>query len=138
MSETGDSGGEPRSLSGKLFEPSEAEIRAIRKAIFCRNKVRFRAQLPSLDVQATLDQEVHRLRVRKFEALLRPYLRKAYEETPGSPGIAGRLHQRMKAREKALRAMEADLGISLDRRDGKVDMATFILQYSRPTRLPPR
>lgn len=121
-----------------MFEPSDAEIAAPRKAIQRRNKVRFRAQLPRLDVQGTLEQEVNRLRVRKFEAMLRPYLRKAYRETPGTPGIAGRLHQRMKAREKALRAMEADLGISLDRRNGKVDMATFILQYSRPTRLPPR
>lgn len=121
-----------------MFEPSEAEITALRKAILRRNKVRCRAQLPTLDVQATIEQEVKTLRVRKFEAMLRPYLTKAYRDTPGFPGVAGRLRQSMKARKKAVRAMQADLGFTPEPRNGSVNLVSFLSEYLRPGRLPPR
>lgn len=120
-----------------VLEPTEAEILELHQEILLRDDVRRRAQLPRLDVKAVLQQEIEKLRNRKFETMLRPYLTKAYQDTPGCPGVAGRLRQSMKAREKALRAMEADIGVTPEPRNGSVILVSFLSEYSRPGRLPP-
>jgi preprotein translocase subunit SecB len=78
-----------------------------------------------------------KLRDRKFESALRPYLVEAYRETPGTPGIAGRLKQSIGARQMAIRAMETDLRITVDEEAGQVNLVRFLLEYSQRGVFPP-
>ena len=131
MSSTGDVGGVRRSLKARIFEPTETEIADLHQDILRRNEVRRGASLPLLEVDVTLRDEVVKLRHRKFESALRPYLVEAYRETPGTPGLAGRLKQSIAAKQAAIAAMKADLGIAVSEDAGEIDLLSFILGYGQ-------
>jgi len=87
------------------IEPTAMERLAILEALWRRNKIRAIAQLPRLDVPTEFFASIQRLRNKKFDRLLKPFLDQAMATTPGTPGIAGRLKQRL----EAVRLAEAGL-----------------------------
>lgn len=90
------------------IEPTSQERQAILEELWLRNRIRADAKLARLDVPMEFSVSVRRLRMKKFDQHLKPFLEHAMATTPGSPGIAGRLKQRRDAvRQAEDRLMEA-------------------------------
>ena len=57
------------------------------------------------DVPSEYERELQRLREKHYQNALRPYLEKALRDIKGSPGVAGRSIQRLRATERAQEAL---------------------------------
>ena len=92
-------------------EPTAEEKLAILEALWRRNRTRADARLPRLDVPTEYFATVQRLRIKRFEQRLSPFLDRAMIETSGHPGIAGRMKQRREALHKAETWLLASTGV---------------------------
>lgn len=125
-------------------EPTSQERLAILEDLWRRNKIRADAQLARLNVPTEFSASTQRLRMRKFEQLLKPFLDQAMAATPGSPGIAGRLKQRRHAVQLAEDRLMHSTGI---RRPAELQpvllqehlaFAAFVVAMQKPTPPPTR
>lgn len=94
------------------IEPTTEEKFAILEELWRRNRTRAEARLPRLDVPTEYFATIQRLRIKKFEQRLSPFLDRAMMETSGHPGIAGRMKQRREATQKAETWLLTSTGVS--------------------------
>ncbi len=93
------------------IEPTAAEAQSIRDAISKRIDIRKGSGLPELDSETIFAQQFAKLSDDKYEKVLKPYLRDAYELFPGSPGAAGRLKQHVDVYRHAEQALFDETGL---------------------------
>ncbi len=107
---------------------SYEEKHEILSNILRRNELRKSAGLPSYDVEDRFQREVKELLDHRYDELLAPYLRDAYREVEGKPGIAGRIIQHVKASKLAAQRLRADSGIDRPN-DVAFDLVRFLRLY---------
>lgn len=90
---------------------SSADRERILTAIWRRNALRRGAGMPLLDIKREFLREIANLETRHYLAHLEPFLTAALHELGGSPGIAGRIVQRLLATQIARRRLFAATGI---------------------------
>lgn len=123
-------------------EPTSQERLAILEDLWRRNKIRADAQLARLDVPAEFFASTQRLRMKKFDQLLKPFLDQAMATTPGSPGIAGRLKQRRHAMQQAEDRLMGSTGIRRPAESQPVLLrehlafAAFVVAMQKPSQPP--
>lgn len=88
------------------------EKQAIYERLLHRNHIRAESSLPPLDIPTLYQQKIDQLFDRKYQQRLKPYLKAAYEQFPGSPGIPGRMKQHLDVITHARQALFVSEGIS--------------------------
>ena len=116
--------------AARSIELTDAEKQDILDDILRRNEIRRAAGIPRYNVEAQFQQEATERLAAKYAALLAPYLRDAYDEVQGNPGLPGRIIQHVHASKLAQRRLEADKGVQ--RPGGEtLDLGTFLGLYQR-------
>ncbi|WP_299164861.1 hypothetical protein [uncultured Tateyamaria sp.] len=88
------------------------EKRAVYERLLRRNHIRAEVSLPALDIPKLYHREIEMLVDRKYRDRLEPYLKTAYEQFPGSPGIPGRIKQHHDVMAHARQALFEAEGIN--------------------------
>jgi len=90
---------------------TNADRERILAALWRRNALRRGAGMPLLDIKREFRREIANLETRRYLAHLEPFLIVALRELGGSPGIAGRIVQRLLATQIARRRLFETTGI---------------------------
>ena len=116
--------------AARSIELTDAEKQDILDDILRRNEIRRAAGIPRYNVEARFEQEASERLSAKYASLLAPYLRAAYDEVQGNPGLPGRIIQHIHASKLASQRMEAETGIQ--RPGGEtLDLGRFVGLYQR-------
>ena len=116
--------------AAQSIELADAEKQDILDDILRRNEIRHGAGIPRYDVEAQFQQEVSDRLASQYDSLLSPYLRDAYREVDGSPGLPGRILQHIRASKLATQRLEADTGVRRPSVGGH-DLPKFLGLYQR-------
>ncbi len=72
---------------------TDAERQTIYERLVKRGHIRRQKGMPPLDVPALYRKMVQQLADRKYDDAIAPFLKHAYHQYPGEPGLPGRLKQ---------------------------------------------
>lgn len=114
---------------------TQLEGDAIFDDLSSRNRVRQKANLPKQNIDKLVQKELDRLADDNFEAILKPYLRSAYEAIPGSSGVANRLKQHIDVYRMAERALYDATGLRRPK-PKPMNLERFLVMYLTPGKLP--
>jgi len=109
-----------------------AEQQAIIDDIRRSNQLRRDAQLPLIDEDQRLADELGKLIEAKYRALLQPYLAQAFTEVKEQYGFAGRLSQTMQVWQLAQEALKAETGV-INPRQKSPNIMKALLRYANGT-----
>ena len=116
----------------KLISPtlavSDEEKHETLSNILRRNELRKSAGLPPFDVEDRFQRELQELLNDRYDELLAPYLRDAYRDVEGKPGIPGRIIQHVRASKLAAQRLQTDTGIDRPN-DVAFDLVRFLRLY---------
>ncbi|MFV1602329.1 MULTISPECIES: hypothetical protein [unclassified Phaeobacter] len=118
----------PTGPTSAIIVTSE-EKQAIFLRLLHRCHIRAEVKLPALDIPTLYHQQVERLLDQKYQERLTPYLKAAYKQFPGNPGLLGRMQQHQDAVAHARQALYQAEGIS-DPNPKPVSFQTFLRLYT--------